>query len=340
MEYRKHRENRKKQLKLLFYPGEVTMSKRGSLVYQMQEALKGVFRPGRRRYHDKKYGREEMIRGIQTIQCMVADTSQFAHYIQKHWSEVRYLKEVTPEMAQAFIAEHIRLENSGGYIGRLIASLRKLDAACRHTGIFAPGRGPLLPYEGIDAVSGFHSDPRPLPYTDEQAEALISYIAKDNPTIALVLQTMWVIGLRVNEATYLRAQDIDIETGMITLTGSENHTKGGCPRDVKVQKYDRQFLTALRAIGEQRPGGHIFTSRRSLPKRARQRVRKACRKLDIPRLGTHGFRKTFAVDDYQRNRAAGQSDSEALLSTARQLGYNRSKVTRDSYVPPQAHRRD
>jgi len=46
------------------------------------------------------------------------------------------------------------------------------------------------------------------------------------------------------------------------------------------------------------------------------------------------------VDDYQRNRAASQSDSEALLSTTRQLGHNRSKVTRDSYVPPQAHRRD
>lgn len=61
------------------------MSKRGSLLYQMQEALKGVFRPGRRRYHDKKYGRKEMMRGIQTMQCMVADTCQSAHYIHKHW---------------------------------------------------------------------------------------------------------------------------------------------------------------------------------------------------------------------------------------------------------------
>lgn len=316
------------------------MSKRGSLVYQMQEALKGVFRPGRRRYHDKEYGREGMIRGIQTMQCMMADAGQFAHFIRKHWPEVGYLEEVTSEMAQAFIAEHIRRENSGGYIGRLIASLRKLDAACRQTGIFTSDRQPLLPYEGADAVSGFHSDPRPLPYTDEQAGALISDITGDNPTIALLLQTMWMIGLRVNEATYLRAQDIDIETGMITLVGNENHTKGGCPRDVKVQKYDREFLSALRSIGERRPDGHIFTARRSLPKRARQRVRKACRKLDIPPLGTHGFRKTFAVDDYRRNREAGQSDPEALLHTARQLGHNRSKVTRDSYVPPQVRRRD
>jgi integrase len=316
------------------------MSKRGSLVYQMQEALKRVFRPGRRRYHDKNYGREEMIRGIETMRCVVADASQFAHFIQNHWPQIRTLEEVTPEMAQAFIADHIRRENSGGYIGRVIASIRKLDKACRKKGIFTPDRLPVLPYEGEGSIQGFHSDDRPIPYSDEQAEALIGYIVKDDPTVALVLRTMWVIGLRVNEATYLRAQDINIDTGFVALAGNVNHTKGGRPRDVKVQKVDREFLVELRTIGEKRPDGHIFTSRKSLPNRARQRVRKACSELNIPPLGTHGFRKTFAVHDYQRNLSAGQSDSEALLSTSRQLGHNRSNVTRESYVPPQERSRD
>jgi len=208
------------------------MSKRGSLVYQMQQALKGVFRPGRRRYHDKKYGRTGMIRGIETMQCMVTDNSQFAHFIQKHWSGVRYLEQVTPEMAQAFIADHTRRENSGGYIGRVIASIRKLDEACRKAGIFPADCPPLLPYAGEEAVSGYHSDPRPLAYTDEQAEAIITRITRDDPTVARLLRAMWLTGLRVSEAAYLRAQDIDLEAGMITLTGNVNHTKGGRPRDV------------------------------------------------------------------------------------------------------------
>ncbi len=316
------------------------MSKRGSLVYQMQEALKGVFRPGRRRYHDKKYGRTGMIRSIGTMQCMVADTSQFAHFIKNPWPEVRYLEEVTPEMAQAFIADHIRRENSGGYIGRVIASLRKLDDACRKVGIFTQDHPPLLQHDGEDAVIGYHSDPRPLPYTDKHAEVLIKSIANIDPTVALVLRTMWVIGLRVSEATYLRAQDINIETGVVTLAGNLNHTKGGRPRDVKVQMGGRKFLAELRAMGEKRPDGHIFTSRKALPDRARQQVRKACRELDIPQLGPHGFRKTFAVDDYQRNRAAGQSDPEALLNTARQLGHNRARVTSVSYVSADVQRLD
>ena len=316
------------------------MSKRGSLVYQMQEALKGVFRPGRRRYHDKKYGRTGMIRGIQTMQCMVADASQFAHFIQKHWPGVRYLEQVTPEMAQAFIADHTRRENSGGYIGRVIASIRKLDEACRKAGIFPADCPPLLPYAEEKAVSGYHSDPRPQAYTDEQAEAIITRITQDDPTVARLLRAMWLTGLRVNEAAYLRAQDIDLESGMITLTGNANHTKGGRPRDVKVQENSRKFLATLRAIGDKRPDGHIFTCRKSLPDRARQQVRNACRELGIPALGTHGFRKAFAVEEYQRNVAAGASDPEAMLKTSRQLGHNRARVTGESYVSADVRRRD
>ena len=316
------------------------MSKRGSLVYQMQQALKGVFRPGRRRYHDKKYGRTGMIRGIETMQCMVTDACQFAHFIQKHWQGVRYLEQVTPEMAQAFIADHTRRENSGGYIGRVIASIRKLDEACRKAGIFPADRPPLLPYAGEKAVRGYHSDPRPLAYTDEQAEALITRISQDDPTVARLLRAMWLTGLRVSEAAYLRAQDIDLESGIITLTGNVNHTKGGRPRDVKVQDGSREFLATLRAIGEQRPDGHIFTARKSLPDRARQRVCTAYRELGIPVLGTHGFRKAFAVEEYQRNVAAGLSDPQALLKTSRQLGHNRARVTSESYVSADVRRRD
>lgn len=150
---------------------------------------------------------------------------------------------------------------------------------------------------------------------------------------------MWLTGLRVSEAAYLRAQNIDLQAGVITLTGNVNHTKGGRPRDVKVQESSQEFLATLQSIGEQRPDGHIFTSRKSLPDRARQRVREACRVLGISALGTHGFRKAFAVGEYQRNVAAGLNDPEALLNTSRQLGHNRAQVTSESYVSVDVRRR-
>lgn len=189
-------------------------------------------------------------------------------------------------------------------------------------------------------MSGYHSDPRPLAYTDEQAEAIITRISQDDPTVARLLRAMWLTGLRVSEAAFLRVQDIDLEAGIVTLTGNVNHTKGDRPRDVKVQESSQMFLASLRSIGEQRPDGHIFTSRKSLPDRARQQVREACRELDIPALGTHAFRKAFAVEEYQRNVAVGASDPEALLNTSRQLGHNHARVTSESYVSADVRRRD
>lgn len=93
------------------------MSKKGSLSYQMEKALKAVFHPGHRCHHDKAQGREDVIRGINTMRCTVADSSQFARFIRQRWPEVKDVEQVTPAMAQAFIAELVLRERSGGRLG-------------------------------------------------------------------------------------------------------------------------------------------------------------------------------------------------------------------------------
>ena len=70
----------------------------------------------------------------------------------------------------------------------------------------------------------------------------------------------------------------------------------------------------------------------------REQVRKACAELDIPCLGTHGFRKTFAAQNYLTRIEAGADDDQALLDTSIQLGHNRKEVTMQSYIPPQDRR--
>jgi integrase len=80
------------------------------------------------------------------------------------------------------------------------------------------------------------------------------------------------------------------------------------------------------------PTGHLFMDRLGLPDRARKLVRLACRDLGIRQLGTHGFRKTFGVEEYHRARLRGADDRQALLETSTKLGHNRIDVTRQSYV--------
>ncbi len=312
------------------------MSKNGGLAYQMVQALQAIFHPGGSRHEDKQHGRNpDVIRSIGTMQSMVADVHEFARFIRVTWPDVYDLVEVEPAMAQTYVEELVRRERSGGRIGRVMASLRKLDRACRITGIFEEESPALLPYKNEGGLGGFHSEPRPVAYSLEQAEQIITWINPVDPLSARVLQVMRKTGLRIREAVYLRAQDIDEKSNQVTLEGNVNHTKGGRPRQVRIQSDENSFLTEIKVIGAKSPTGHIFHDRGSLPDRVRAQVRKACAALDISCLGTHGFRKTFAAQNYRMAIESGADDDQALLDTAIQLGHNRKEVTSQSYVPPQ-----
>jgi integrase len=175
-------------------------------------------------------------------------------------------------------------------------------------------------------------------YFPEQAERIVEWISDIDPISARALQVMQKTGLRIREAVYLRAQDIEVSVCVVTLEGNVNHTKGGRPRQVRISSEEKNFLSEIKAIGEKNPTGHIFHDRGSLPDRVREQVRKACKALGIPCLGTHGFRKTFAAQNYKNGIEAGADDDQALLDTSIQLGHNRKEVTIQSYIPPQDRR--
>jgi integrase len=308
----------------------------GSLGFQMMKALQGIFQPGASRHTAKRRYRDVgLITGISTMRCMSADVHQFARFIRFNWPEVKHLSEVRQEMALAYIKELEQRERSGGRIARVCASLRKLDTSCRKAGIFLPDAPPLLPYKSHGGPGGFHSQPKPIPYTEEEAQAIIAYIAPQDPIAARLLRVMWAGGMRISEATWLRVQDIDLERGMISLNqeGNKNHTKGGKPRKFPYSPWAQEFMAALKHSPDIQPTGHIFADRLGLPNRARMLVRDACDELGIHKLASHGYRKTFSVEEYHRARSRGVDDRQALLETSLKLGHNRIDVTRQSYVP-------
>jgi site-specific recombinase XerD len=170
------------------------------------KALQGIFQPGASRHKAKRYHRDaELITGIGTMRCMSADVHQFARFIRVNWPEVKHLSEVRSEMARAYIEELGERERSGGRIARVCASIRKLDIACRKAGIFPSDAPPLLPYKDHGGSGSFHSKPKPIPYTEEEAQAIIAHIALQDPIVARLLTIMWAGGLRISEAVYLRA---------------------------------------------------------------------------------------------------------------------------------------
>jgi len=307
----------------------------GSLGYQMMKALQCIFQPGASRHKAKRYHRDaELITGISTMRCMSADVHQFARFIRVNWPEVIQLSRVTQDMALAYIEELEKRERSGGRIARVCASIRKLDIACHKAGVFPPNVPPLLPYKDRCGPGSFHSKPRPTAYTEKEAKAIIEQIATQDLAVAKLLTLMWAGGLRISEAVYLRAQDIDLVNRTISLNqeGNVNRTKGGKPRIFSYSPISQEFMTTLKNTPDIQSTGHLFADRLGLPDRVRKLVRQACRELGIQQLGTHGYRKTFSVEAYHQARSRGADDHQALLETSYKLGHNRIDVTRQSYV--------
>jgi hypothetical protein len=131
------------------------------------------------------------------MRCMSADVHQFARYIRFNWPHVKNLPEIHAEMAIAYNRVLEQQERSGGRIGRVYASIRKLDIAYRKAGIFNSDGPPLLPYKDRGGPGSFHLEPRPVAYSDEQAQTMIAHITSSDPAVARLLTIMWVTGLRV-----------------------------------------------------------------------------------------------------------------------------------------------
>ncbi len=311
------------------------MSKQGSLGHQIEAVFKKVFKPGRSRHQDKAMKRAgQFITGVGDMKTKLADGYRFARFIQQRWSDVRQPEQITPAMALAYHDYLVAHERSGGYIGRIHATLRELDHALRYLRRIPADRPALLPYADEGGPSGYHSEARALFSTNDDVDRLLPILEQRDPACARVLRLAYAAGLRVTEAVYLRAQDIDLGQRTIALKGNVNRTKGGRPRQVEFTEQYSPFMAELQRIGKAQPAGHIFHSRRSLAERTRALLRQVRRELDMPPFTPHAFRKGYAVATYLDSRDAGQTDPEALLHVSHQLGHNRTEVTQHNYVPP------
>ena len=322
-----------------------TDSRPGSLGHQFLGVLKAVFRPGRSRHLDKKSGEARLfIYSKNTMRKYTEEAFEFARYIKANCPDCGCPEALTPETCAGFITHLVLRRLDGGTIGRFQSMIRKLDAAMRHLKRRSADAPPLLPTVARGGQPGFRSNRSTLAYTGEQLAAILHEIEAHGSrlyasTSVQVIRLMFTTGLRIQEAVYLRAENIDLASRRITLVGNRNRAKGGRPRTT--EPFDEaalDFMAGLRQQGESVTTGHIFVDRASLPNHVRREIRRACRNLGIECLGSHGFRKLNAQTLYVALRDDHIVEETALRRTSKHLGHNRSRDTRESYVPPQNRR--
>jgi integrase len=213
--------------------------------------------------------------------------------------------------------------------------IRKLDVAMQTAGLRSVDAEPLLADE-----RGRHSDPKPTPYSAEEADRLITKLYQRDPQYGQLAQLQRVASLRREEAVHLQARCIAEDGSMVTLDGTGTHAKGGREREIPIREQDRDFMQALRAQGLTHKNSHVFVQRQTLG-RARQRRNAryvACKRLGIENRGTHGFRKTWATEYYADLCETGLSNQDARREVSHGLGHNRVNVLRH-YLPQVSSRR-
>ncbi len=317
----------------------------GSLGHQFLGLLKAVFKPGRSRHLDKKRGQAHLyIYAKNTMRKYTEEAFQFARFLKEQYPDCHRPDDVSSDMCAAFIEQLVSRKLDGGTIGRHQAMIRKVDSALRYQGRRATDAPPLLPTKAQGGQAGFRSNRSTEAYTPDQLIAIVSKIEECGsrlygPTAVQIVRLMAVTGLRIQEAVYLRAANIDLNSRRVTLEGNRNRPKGGRRRTTaSFEEAALEFMSSLKAQGERSQTGHLFRDRNSLPGDVRAEIRRACRGLQIECLGSHAFRKLNAQNLYAALRRHGMSDEAALRQTSRHLGHNRIRDTKESYVPPQDRR--
>ena len=244
-------------------------------------------------------------------------------------------------MIDDFIAAALKRKLANGTLGRYQAGIRKLDEAMRHLKLKPAEAPPLLPTMKQGGKRGFRATTSTQTHSEEQAECILEFIKKYGTkkygqVTALIVELILIVGLRIAEAVYLRAENIDETERIVWLEKNRNRSKGGRPREtLEYGEAGAAFMSALKRRGEQYPTRHIFKNRASLGDQVGNEIRRACSALGIESLGSHAFRKRNAQDHHARLMTEGLSDIEARLQVAKHLGHNRLNVVSESYVPPQ-----
>ena len=306
------------------------MARYPGLTRQIVQVLKSCARYGASRHAAKRAG---------TAATGIYSTSSMQTHITRCCTLFRSLPPAArPRMLSAWTPEHtrqmIQAAEARGLapttLRNYVSSLRKLAVAVhrkRWTALAPEVLVPhalQVPYRARRVRGG---------YSPEVAAAVLARLAATEPDVALVQLARLIAasGLRAQEASLVREQDLDRTQGRITVCAT--HAKGGRVRVVDLRHDPAGQATLQAALADLPPGGHyVWPQGRAVAQRLRLRLRQICAELGVAGKGMHGLRATFAEGYLRRQLAAGQGEEAARDRLALLLGHTRRQVTY-CYVP-------
>jgi len=213
------------------------------------------------------------------------------------YNNIKNLTELKPEHADNYIKYKVKqLKNgeitSSNYVKSEKGNIAKFDQCLLQTGKRSKHDSSIT---SKVEVTFLKSEPRGR-YTKEEGNMIQNYIKQNEPKEKLLISKIQrAAGLRISEAVYLKARNVDVKNCRIIIKDKDNITKGGRPRTVQLSSDTKNLL---KIIKKDKKGKERLFKYKSVES-VQDAVRIACKELDIKSRGTHGFRGEFA---YKRTK--------------------------------------
>lgn len=235
------------------------------------------------------YLKNERGLSARTLQAYQRDLDQLLQFLSAE--EIDHPEQVTQHHIRAFIAQRHRQGLGGKSLQRLLSAIRSLFRWMLREGIAR--HNPAIPVKAPKS-------PRHLPATlDADTIAQLLDIPCDTPLAIrdkAIMELFYSSGLRLSELASLHWEQIDLPSGMVTVTG-----KGNRDRMVPVGRIAAEALLEWRKARGQFASfeePHVFVSRNGNPIATRTiqaRIRYWAKRQGMPqRVYPHLLRHSFA----------------------------------------------
>jgi integrase len=214
-----------------------------------------------------------------------------------------YLDSISPEDVAAFVNERVKTKAGNTVLNelRLLRTIARDSVADGYAARYWCDR--VKPPK----VKGYTREWLNMLNAEQLAKLTAAIPTKWRGLVLFIVTT----GLRWGEASALHWEDVDIEAGEATIHRNNDR---GVLVDVKTKGSNRvvPVLPEVAALwGLRRTRGPVFTTRRGTLHKGsplRAVLTKACAAAGVPRLTTHGMRRTF-------NNLARQTTSREVLKS-------------------------
>ena len=310
---------------------------KAQLNYAIQSCFKGNERQsgghGASKHSDMAAGQKNgKIYSWSSYHSRVDVACQFAAYVREHYSEVREVKQLTPEMAESCL-----LSKSGSCTTETLDCYRSNLASLGDNNIRKYST-PRVDLRVLKVVGTTANQPtRCKAMTDAQIAALRdSYKPGSTGHTAVTLAS--VAGCRASEIVRLKTEHIEIKSSSLATV----FIRGGKGnRDRTIQIHDPQDVKQLADIKASAAAGErlVPTKVGSIQKSLNRHMAKLSgssgnsMKSEYQHTGIHAIRKNFAQKEYDRHRE-NHTRQETLDYVSAQLGHGagRDLATLQRYI--------